>query len=88
MYCENVVNVFLMADREYRLKNVVENYGVPAEKAADVIKKTDKKRANYYNYHTNKEWSEASNYHLCVDVGALGLDKCAELIATYVELKF
>lgn len=85
---DNVVNVFLMADREYRLKNVVENYGVPAEKAADVIKKTDKKRANYYNYHTNKEWSEASNYHLCVDVGALGLDKCAELIATYVELKF
>ena len=43
---DNVVNVFLMADKEYRKKKAIESYQVPAEKAADVIKKTDKKRAN------------------------------------------
>lgn len=85
---DNVVNVFLMADKEYRKKKAIESYQVPAEKAADVIKKTDKKRANYYNYHTNREWSDASNYHICVDVGAIGEEKCADLIVSYVQLKF
>lgn len=85
---DNVVNVFLMADKEFRIKNAVERYGVPPEKAADILKKTDKKRANYYNYHTNREWSDASHYHLCIDVGALGAEKCADLIVSYIGLKF
>ena len=47
---DNVVNVFIHADMESRVKRVVEEYGDDPKKAEDIISKTDKKRANYYNY--------------------------------------
>jgi hypothetical protein len=27
------------------------------------------------------KWGEARNYHVCLDSGELGLEKCAEIIA-------
>ena len=39
-----------------------------------MITKTDKSRASYYNYYTNKKWGAARSYNLCIDSGKLGID--------------
>lgn len=49
------------------------------------IEKTDKARANYYNFHTDRNWSDIHNYHLCVDSTRLGIDGTAEMLADYVK---
>ena len=36
-----------------------------------MITKTDKSRASYYNYYTNKKWGAAAGYSLCVASGEL-----------------
>ena len=47
-------------------------------KAKDIIIKTDKKRASYYNYYTNKKWSDAESYELCLNSGELGVEGTAQ----------
>lgn len=56
-------------------------------KAADMIQKTDKRRASYYNYYSSKKWGEAKSYDLCLDSGQLGIDGSIDLILKYIELK-
>ena len=49
------------------------------------IRKIDKRRANYYNYHSCEQWGKAQNYHLCINSGAIGIENSVECIKAYVE---
>ena len=46
----NVLNVFIHSDMESKVRRVVEDYGVESDNVVELINKTDKRRANYYNY--------------------------------------
>ena len=82
---DNVVNIFICADMEFRTDRAVNVYGMNAHKIEDSIRKIDKRRANYYNYHSCEQWGKAQNYHLCVNSGAIGIDNSVECIKAYVE---
>ena len=75
------LTVFVHADFKKRLERIVKEYGEPEEKAEKWLKDKDKRRMSYYNYYTDKKWGEADNYHVCLDSGALGIDKCVEVLA-------
>ena len=49
--------------------------------------KTDKKRASYYNFYSNKKWGAVESYHLSVDSGAINLDNTARLILDFAQMK-
>ena len=72
---ENVLNVFIKASMEERIK--------PEE----TIRKEDKQRATYYNYYATGTWGDVANYHLTLDTGVLGVDGAVELIRRAVELR-
>ena len=48
-----LVKVFLYADFEERVKRICAEHSIPEAEARDKIVKTDKRRANYYNYYTD-----------------------------------
>jgi len=83
----NVVSVFIHADLDSRIRRIARIYDLPDNKAKDMILKTDKKRASYYNYYTNKKWSDAESYELCLNSGELGVNGTAEVIERYIALK-
>ena len=84
----NAINLFIYADIDKRAVRVAESKGITEAKAKDLIIKTDKQRANYYNYYTSLKWGRIENYDLCIDSGKIGIAKAAEVIANYVrELK-
>lgn len=83
----NVVSVFIHADLDSRIRRIARIYDLPDNKAKDMILKTDKKRASYYNYYTNKKWSDAESYELCLNSGELGVNGTAEVIEQYIALK-
>ena len=62
------LKVFIHADMKFR-----------AERIVKVDK--DKRWAAYHRFYTNMKWGHAQNYHLTLDSGVLGLDKCVEIIA-------
>jgi len=82
---ENVVNIFVCADMQFRAERAVNVYQMSPNKIEDSIRKIDKRRANYYNYHSCEQWGRAQNYHLCINSGAIGIENSVECIKAYVE---
>ena len=80
------INVFIHADLDVRIKNVSRNLNITENKARDIINKTDKQRASYYNYYTSKKWGDSKSYNLSLDAGKLGTDNCVEMILKFREL--
>ncbi len=83
---DDVINVFVSADMETRLKNVMLETGDTEEKVRDLIMKVDKRRTSYYNYYTNKKWGAAESYDLCVNSSIIGVDGCVETIVKFADL--
>lgn len=83
----NAISIFIHADLEKRIPRIMRLYNLKEDKAKEVILKTDKKRASYYNYYSNKKWGEAKGYHLSVDSGLLGVDGTVQLIKDYIEIR-
>ena len=82
-----VVNVFLYADLPSRIVRIARRHDLTDAKAKDLIRKTDKSRASYYNYYTSKKWGEASGYDLCLNTSSLGIDGTVHLIREFVTYK-
>ena len=83
----NVVSVFIHADLDARIRRIARLYNLTDAKAKDTIVKADKKRASYYNYYTNKKWSDSASYELCLNSSELGIEGTAKAIEQYVQLK-
>ena len=81
----NVVNVFVMADMPFRIERAQRIDGMPSEKIETNILKMDKRRYNYYNFHTGEKWGKAENYSLCINSGHVGIEKAVDIIKEYVE---
>ena len=51
----------------------------------EYMRKEDKKRAEYYNFYTYKNWGHSTSYDLCLNSSVLGTDKCVEIIANHIK---
>ena len=83
---DNVINVFVHSPIDLRIERIEKRKNLPADKALDLIIKTDKKRATYYNYYTDLKWSASQSYNLCIDTSKTGIDGAVELIKKYKEI--
>ena len=84
---DNVLTVFIHAKMEARIRRIARIYNLTDAKAKEMIQKTDKQRSSYYNYYTNKKWSDAESYDICLDSSVLGIDGTAEAIKHLVAIK-
>lgn len=84
---DNVISLFIHAGLDARIRRIARIYDLTDAKAKDLIIKTDKKRASYYNYYSNKKWGAADSYDMCLNSSMLGIDGTAEAIIKLVELK-
>lgn len=83
----NTVTVFITGDDDARIKNLMELYKVDASKAKDIMVKTDKKRASYYNYYSSKKWGDSRSYDLCINSSKVGLDGAVDMILAFAKAK-
>lgn len=77
---EDCLKVFIHADMEFRADRIVKVYGEREQSPEQRLIDKDKRRAAYYRFYTNMKWGYAQNYHLTLDSGKFGIDKCAEII--------
>lgn len=75
------LNVFIHASLEKRAERIVTEYGEREETPEQRLKEKDKRRAAYHRFYTDMKWGHAQNYHICLDSGKLGLDKCVDIIS-------
>jgi hypothetical protein len=84
----NVVNVFITASMEYRIRQIMNKQHIEAVAARKFIEQGEAKRADYYNYYTGKKWGHSSSYDLCIDSSILGLMETEKLIAEFIRKRF
>lgn len=81
------VNVFVTADMDDRIANVMKWNNCLAEKAQSIIEKGDSERAEFYNFYSSGTWGAASTYHLCINSSVLGIEGTAAFIKEFVIKK-
>ena len=79
---KNCLRVFIHASMEKRAVRIVNEYGERREAPEQRLKSKDKRRASYYRFYTDMKWGQSQNYHIALDSGELGLDKCADIISS------
>ena len=82
-----LLTVFIAADLESRVRNLMRVGGKTEEEARRFIETGDRKRAEYYNYYTFKKWGDSASYDLCVNASRLGDDeeKVVDLIKYFMK---
>lgn len=81
------VNIFVSASREDRIERLVRTRRLTPEAAEQLMDSTDEKRADYYNYYSNRTWGAAATYHLCIDSSVLGIDGTAAFAEEFIRKK-
>ncbi len=74
------LRVFIHSGIEHRAERIVKEYGETDVAPEQRLKDKDKRRAAYYRFYTDMKWGQAQNYHVALDSGELGLDKCIDII--------
>ncbi|MBQ2523671.1 MAG: cytidylate kinase-like family protein, partial [Prevotella sp.] len=85
---EDVVNIFITANIEDRIKMVRERHQCDEEAAQKIINQKENARASYYNFYTGKKWGYSDNYHLCINSSLLGLEGTVEFIKHFIMCKY
>lgn len=84
---ENRTDVFITANIEDRIKRAALYFNISPEEAERKIKNDEQKRADFYNFFTNKTWGASESYHLCLNSSYLSLEQCADIIENYIKIK-
>ena len=79
------LTAFIHADMAFRAKRIVEVYGQRQDSPEKRLQDKDRRRTAYYQFYTDTRWGQARNYHIALDSGVLGIDRCAELLAELYE---
>lgn len=76
-----VLRVFVYANEECRIRRIMERHDLPKNKAEDMMRKVDHRRATYYNFYTGQKWGRFENYALAINSSVLGIEDTAKMIA-------
>ena len=79
------IDIFLQASTESRTKTVMERENVSKKEAQMRIARLDKSRATYYNYYTDRKWSDLNNYDIALNVSHITAEEAAGLLATFIN---
>ena len=82
---KNVLKIFVSSSMENKIKRAINKLHMNKEKAEKEISRINKLRANHYKYYTEKDWKEPSNYDICINSDAIGIDNAVNLICDMVK---
>ena len=81
------LTAFIHAKKEKRAKRIVEVYGETNVEIEKRIRDKDKRRAVYYEFYTGQTWGLAENFHVALDSGELGIERCVDILANLYQCR-
>lgn len=83
---EDGFHVFICASMKKRVERM---QGLEPDEAVKKLearmREVDRKRRDYYQYYSGNEWGNPRNYHLSLNSGKLGIERCVEIITDCVK---
>lgn len=83
---KNLLRIFVYANLKDRVENAIKIHKVPENKAESTVKKTDKTRANYYNFYSNQKWGAVENYDLCLNTSTISRENAIKIVCNIVDI--
>ena len=83
---DDVLDIFIHAGVDFRLKRTVEVLGMSPRQAKKVLRSTDKARKAYYKNYTGRDWNDPDLYHAVLNPDRLSFDACVETICDLYQL--
>ena len=78
----DILRFFIYGDLDHREARVLARHPeLKSSQIIDVINKTDKRRASYYNFYTGNKWGKYDNYDMAINSSTLGIEGTAHIIA-------
>ena len=83
----HLLSLFIHADYDFRVKRMMAEKECSETAAREIINKTDKSRAQYYNYYTGRKWGVATNYNATIDSSRFGIDMTVTMICSMAKIR-
>lgn len=85
----NVINIFIHADIDDCARRIVgREPSLNLEQARRLAEKTNKLRAGFYNFYTDKRWGDSSGYDMTFNSSTMSLEDIVDLIVDYLRHRF
>lgn len=81
----DLLKIYCISPLEIRIQREMERNNINLSKAGKQIKKTDKRRGDYYRYFTKRDWQNPQNYDLILNTGNLGIERSVDLLVQYFQ---
>lgn len=81
----DMLSVLVVAPLEERVAHLQQTDNLNARQATAQAKKIDKRRGDYYNYFTKRNWKNWDHYDLILNSATLGYDTCVKLLIDYYK---
>lgn len=82
----NLFRIFIHGDLDHRKARIAERHpDISSAQVVDVINKTDRRRASYYNFYTGNKWGRYENYDLMINSSTLGIEGSATLLVDCIR---
>ena len=82
-----MVSVFICGNEEDKIRHLMDSHNVDRVKAKDIMIKTDKRRASYYNYYSSKRWGDCKSYDICINSSEVGYEGAVQVIKSFADTK-
>ena len=82
-----LISFFVLADTDAKIKRIMEVYELSKDEAIEFIRKKDKKRKRYHNYHCSGHWGDSRLYDLCINSTRLGIEKTVDYLESYIKAR-
>jgi cytidylate kinase len=80
------IHVKVVAPRQERIARIAARFGIDLKAAEKQVNDSDGNRGRYHKQYYQRDWNDASNYHLVVNTGKVGVEGAVELIQRVREL--
>ena len=77
---EDALHVFICADTAFRAHRIVHLYGETDVRPERRLDEKDQKRRVNYDHFTGRRWGDPDHYHMVLNSGRLGVERCVDLI--------
>lgn len=81
-----LVSIFVHAPADACARRIIDRGEADTtDRAIALAEKRNRRRAEFYNFFTDRNWGVASTYDLCLDLSRLSMDAAVDLVIAYLS---
>lgn len=86
---DRCINLFFHAPLEHRVDRIMQRGDAESHSRAKALaEKTDRSRAAFYNFYTDKTWGDSRSYDLTFDSSKISFPDIVNIVKSYISARY